>query len=432
MFFELAVLIAILVNCLIITIEVQVSRVTKRFPLLFYLRLTIWFLFLNYLTKIISIILKNEAFFRIHIILIFPFTFFFILFFNNIIQESYYTIGLILTCCLGFLLIFLATQPNIVQVVIENGSEKFVLTGLINIIYKIFNLLFVSYLFVWGLKTWLNSPFYQKRKSFFCFIGSLIFFSGFIFDTFQSGFPILSIFTLLSNFFGLLIYTIILSINVKILYVLPYTVYRISVRDNNGNPLYDHDWTDMNITETVFTGFLNAIEIMSEEVMHVGGILDINLNKGILFVIRTKYITVGLLASKSSKLLRDCVINFANDFEVKFERFLKVSCTDMKEYKSAYELITKYFSIIPYQNIKNKNHLLTLSFKYHQLPEEIKHKLKDIFKNEEEYEDVLNELIKTPCSDPYEFFDLYDELKDEIDKLDLKQYRLDQKDKDFD
>ncbi len=52
--------------------------------------------------------------------------------------------------------------------------------------------------------------------------------------------------------------------------------------------------------------------------MHVGGILDINLNEGILIVTRNKYITVGLLASKASKLLRDCVNNsnilYPNDF----------------------------------------------------------------------------------------------------------------------
>ncbi len=73
---------------------------------------------------------------------------------------------------------------------------------------------------------------------------------------------------------------------------MPYIVYRIAVRDNKGNPLYDHDWTDMNITETVFSGFLNTIEIVSEEVMHLERILDINLNEGILLVTRYEYITV--------------------------------------------------------------------------------------------------------------------------------------------
>ena len=208
---------------------------------------------------------------------------------------------------------------------------------------------------------------------------------------------------------------------VKILYFLPYVVYRIAVRDNKVNPLYNHDWTDMNITETVFSGFLNTIEIMSEEVMHVGGILDINLNEGILLVTRYEYITVGLLASKTSKLLRDCVNNFTHDFENKFKMLLKKSCIDMKEYKSAYEFINKYFSIIPYQNIKNKNQLMTLSAKYHELPKQIENKFKNIFENEDEYENVLNELIKIPCSNPSEFFDLYDELKHEINELELKE-----------
>jgi hypothetical protein len=176
----------------------------------------------------------------------------------------------------------------------------------------------------------------------------------------------------------------------------------------------------MNITESVFTGFLNAIEIMSEEVMHVGGILDIQLNEGILIVYRSEYITVGLLASKASKLLRDCVNNFTNDFEFKFESHLKKLCIDMNVYSSANEFINKYFSIIPYYNIKNKNQLMTLSYKYHEVPEQIKNNFKNIFENEKEYANVLNELIKTPCANLFEFFDLYDELKHEIDELELK------------
>ncbi|KKM64469.1 hypothetical protein LCGC14_0851670 [marine sediment metagenome] len=58
--------------------------------------------------------------------------------------------------------------------------------------------------------------------------------------------------------------------NVKILYVLPYPIYRISVRDHKGNLLYDHDWSESSISETAFSGFLNAIEIMIEEIMQMG------------------------------------------------------------------------------------------------------------------------------------------------------------------
>jgi hypothetical protein len=183
----------------------------------------------------------------------------------------------------------------------------------------------------------------------------------------------------LSNFIRILIITEVIMKNVKILYVLPYIVYRIAVRDNKGNLLYDHGWTEINIPETVFSGVLNAIEIISEEVMYIGGTLDINLNEGILIVTRNKYITVGLLASKASKLLRDCVNNFTNDFENKFKSLLEKSCIDMNEYKLACEFIDKYFSIIPYQNIKNKNQLITLSHKYHDLLKQIKNNFKFIF-----------------------------------------------------
>ncbi|MFW9989742.1 MAG: hypothetical protein ACFFC3_13900 [Candidatus Odinarchaeota archaeon] len=426
---EVFFLLLIVIVGLVATIAIQKSNITERFPLLFYLRLTSWFLVLYYLTRIISIILNSEAFTRVNVILLFPVTFFFILFYNNISKESYYTFGLILACCLGFLLIFLGMLPNASHLEVEIGTERFVAFGFFDLINNTIYILFIGYLFMWGLKTWLSSPFYLKTKSFMCFIGTLFYIGGFILNLLYHINPIFNIFIHLSNLIGILILTLVIMRNVKILYVLPYIIYRISVRDNKGNPLYDHDWSELNIHETVFSGFLNAIEIMSEEVMHVGGILDINLNKGILIVNRSHYITIGLLASKASKLLRDCVINFANDFEKKFERYLKISCIDMDKYKSAYEFINKYFALIPYQIIKSKNQLLTLSSKYQSLPQQTKNKFKDIFCNELEYESVLNDLVKTPCSDPSEFFNLYNELQNEINQLDLKD--LKKTDKDF-
>jgi len=419
--FELVSLIFITTLCLIITIAVQVSAIAKKFPLLFYLRLTTWFLVLYFLTDIISIIINTDVFTRVHIVLMFPFTFFFILFFNNILKETYYTIGLIMVCCLGFLLIFLGTQPNVVQLVTEMGFEKYVPNGLFNMIHNVLYFIFIIYFFFWGFETWLSSPFYLKKKALINLIGTVIYvFGGLLFHILYDINPIFKIFMNISNLIGMLIITIVIMKNVKILYIFPYTIYKISVRDHKGNPLYDHDWSESNISETVFSGFLNAIEIMSEEIMHMGGILDINLNKGILSVNRSKHITIGLVASKDSKLLRDCVINFANDFENKFERLLKKSCIDMNEYKPAYELINKYFSNIPYRIIKSKNQVITLSYKYNNIPKQIKNKFKDIFDKEEEFENVLNELIITPYSDPSEFFDLFEELKLEIDELDLK------------
>ena len=55
------------------------------------------------------------------------------------------------------------------------------------------------------------------------------------------------------------------------------------------------------------------------------------------------------------------------------------------------------------------------------MPKQIENNFKNIFENKDECENVLNELIKTPYSDPSEFFDFYDEFKHEIDELELKK-----------
>ena len=426
---ELIFLIAVTISCLIITIAIQGSARARKFPLLFYLRLASWFLVLYYITSIISILLKNEFFARIHVILLFPYIFFFILFVNNIVKETYYTNGVILVCSLGFLVIFLASQPNAFQLILIGDDGKFMPSGLLSIIYIIFWLLFIAYFFYWGFKTWSSSPFYMKKKALICFLAITLYVSGGILFSLlylfvNSNFLI---FQNVTNTIGLLILTIVIGKNIKLLYVIPHIIYRISVRDQKGNPLYDHDWSDLKITETIFTGFLNAIELMSEEIMNVGGILDINLNKGILIISRSEKITVGLIASKASKLLRDCVINFANDFEIKFERLLKKSNTDMNDYTSAYELINKYFSNIPYRFIKSKEQILTLSSKNFKIPQQIEYKFKDIFDKKEDYDLIIDELARSPMSIPSIMIDLYDELKDEIDELKLKDDKDKQK-----
>jgi hypothetical protein len=165
----------------------------------------------------------------------------------------------------------------------------------------------------------------------------------------------------------------------------------------------------------VFTGFINAVQLMSEEVIHAGRLLDITLQEGILIVYNSKFITVGLVASKSSTLLRDCVRNFTHDFEEQFEFLLKSSDIDMKKYEPAYALIDKHFSNFPYRIIPDKHHPLLLSVKKSKIPLQIDDKYYEIFKKDEEIEKIKAELIRFPVSSHDDFLKLYDELKDEND-----------------
>jgi hypothetical protein len=216
---------------------------------------------------------------------------------------------------------------------------------------------------------------------------------------------------------GLIIINLAFLREPKLLFILPFKIYRIVVKDKNGHPLYDHDWSETEISETIFTGFLNAVQLMSEEVMHIGGLLDINLEDGILILKESENITVGLVASKSSKLLRDSVINFTNDFETKFKRELKSSVTKMSQYDAAFELIEKYFSNFPYSIIKSKKQCLLLTGKHAKIPLELENKLRQIFPDEDEFEAIKTELLKTPLSFSSEFTKFVEEMRDENEEL---------------
>jgi len=216
---------------------------------------------------------------------------------------------------------------------------------------------------------------------------------------------------------GVFMICIAIYMEPKILYILPFSVYRIFVKDRDGNPLFDHDWSESEIGEPIFTGFINAVQLMSQEVMNIGGLLSIDLTEGILILKESEYITIGLVSSKSSKLLRDSLIGFSKDFEEKFQSKLKKSITDKKEYMAAYELIEKYFSNFPSKLIKSKKQPLLLAGKYAKIPLELENKLRKIFPDEEEYEAIKTELIKSPLSFTSGFTKLYNELKDEIEKI---------------
>jgi hypothetical protein len=118
---------------------------------------------------------------------------------------------------------------------------------------------------------------------------------------------------------------------------------------------------------------------MSKEVMDVGGLLDINMEKGIMILHHSRNITVGLIASKSSKLLRESLLKFSMDFETKFKFELNQSIKEMNAYSGACELIEKYFSNFPYRIFTNKKQPLLLSGKFTQIPKELDERIKTTF-----------------------------------------------------
>ncbi|MBY8990045.1 MAG: hypothetical protein KGD58_04750 [Candidatus Lokiarchaeota archaeon] len=395
---------------------------TKKITSLFYFRLVFLAFSVFFVFDGLSILFISPFFSRISGIILLPLTLLVIISINYTFREDYYSLGLIIFCGLGVLLVYVGLQPDSVGVSTYLGYPRIDWRGLFNILGILFSGVVSFYLLYWGTKTYLKAPFLIKKDATILFLGILfasvlgmLFYFLYVFE------PVYILFSNLSIIIGLVVFTIAIIREPKLLYILPFTVFRIVVKDREGRPLFDHDWSESNISERIFTGFLNAVQLMSEEVMHIGGLLDINLEEGILILKESDKTTVGLVASKSSKLLRDSVVSFTTAFEKKFDRELKASVSDMSAYEPAYELIEKYFSNFPYKIIKNKKQPLLLSGKYLRIPPELDNKLRSVITDEKEYEAIKAELIKSPLSMPSDFFKSYSEMKEELEQISGKE-----------
>ncbi len=210
---------------------------------------------------------------------------------------------------------------------------------------------------------------------------------------------------------GIIVFMLSIIYEPKILYILPFKLIRMIVRDRNGNPLFNHDWTDVEFDATIFAGFLNALKIMSERVMKIGEPFEINLQKGTLIIQNSDLITVGLIATKSSKLIRKALIKFTSAFQERFHILLLQGIKDPEEYQSAIDLIELFFSNFPYSFIKSKHDPL-LPMK--PLPPQLECKVRNIIESDLEFERIKKEFTQAPLKLVPEFVSLYEELSQEL------------------
>ena len=395
--------------CVLLTYKVPKAR---NITSLAYIRFGIIFVSLFILFEGFGDLLLVSYLKRISLSLLFPAAICFIIGMNYAMKESFNSISLILMFSLGIVLCILAFQPGAVVPITGEGYLSYESIGIFSIMVNIYLILTILFIFLWGLRTWRNAPFLIRKEANLFFLGII---SCTIVSTIVYFFiyliPVVILISTISLGIGMTIFNIAIVREPKLLYILPFTIYRITVRDQDGFPLFDHDWSSSDISETVFSGFLNAIQLMSEKVLRIGDPMDIRLEEGNLILRQSEFITVGLVASNSSKLLTESVSHFSVDFEERFKILLQQSCKDKKEYATAYDLIEKYFSNFHYNIVRTAKSPLLLSMK---IPLELENKLKDIFADEKEIEFIKSEISKSPLGVTSEFLDLYNELKEEI------------------
>jgi len=401
---------------LLITI---IAPKTKKVFHIRFIQLGILGITLSYYLEAISILYLSEIFVKITGLILFPITVFFVIGVNYIVREKPNTLALVITCCLGVILCVNAYLPDAVIIEFEDKFLMINLDGWFKVIADTFQVIIVGIIGYWGIITWSNAPFLIKKEANIFLIGTSCIVIRVLINLLVNIHPLWILGVHVVFALGIIILTLVITNEPKILFIFPFTLYRIIVRDKEGYPLFDHDWSQSKISEKVFTGFLNAIQLMSTEVINLGGLLDIDLKEGNLMIHESHYISVGLVSSKTSKFLRNTLSNFTEDFEKLFEKKLVKEIKEPKEYEAAYLLIDKYFANFPIRLIKAKKDDILLESNYLEIPKQLEQKLESITINEEELNLLKSELHKAPTGFTSEFFKLYDKLtREDAEELD--------------
>jgi len=389
---------------------------TKKIYHLRFIKLGILGISLFYFFEAFSYLFLSEILAMISGILLFPTTVFILIGVNYIMREKVNTFSLVIICCLG---VFLCVSAFFPEAVVIDSVDTFTMIqwgGWFKVIAEIYHILFIGIIGYWGIITWANAPFLIKKEANQFLIAASFMVVRVMINLLVYVHPIWILAVNIVFAAGVIVLTLVITNEPKILFVFPFTLNRILVRDKNGYLLFDHDWSKSKISEQVFTGFLNAIQLMSNEVVNLGGVLDIDLKEGILMIHESQYVSVGLASSKSSKFLRNSLTHFIEDFENMFEHNLKEGIVDPKRYESAYLLIDKYFANFPIRLIEDIKDTILLESKYLEVPKQLEQKLESVALNQEELNLLKSELHKAPTGFTSEFFTLYDKLTREDDQ----------------
>jgi hypothetical protein len=386
---------------------------TKKIYHLLFIKLGILGISLFYFIEAFSYLFLSEILAIISGILLFPTTVLILIGVNYIMREEVNTFSLVSIFCLGVILCVVAFFPDAVIIEIEDRFTMIQLGGWFKVIAELFHIIFIGIVGYWGIITWANAPFLLKNEAKLFLIATSFLVARVLINLMVYLSPIWILGVQIAFASGIIMLTLVITNEPKIIFIFPFTLNRILVRDKNGYPLFDQDWSKSKINEQVFTGFLNAIQLMSDEVVNLGGLLDIDLKEGILMIHESRYVSVGLVSSKSSKFLRNSLTHFIEDFEEMFEHNLKQGITDPKKYESAYLLIERYFANFPIRLIEDTKENVLLEAEYLEIPKQLEQKLDTIALNNEELNLLKSELHKAPTGFTSDFFNLYDKLSRE-------------------
>jgi hypothetical protein len=223
--------------------------------------------------------------------------------------------------------------------------------GILRIFQVIYIFYFVSLYFIWSYQTWRRAPVSLKRLTSLLLIGSTLFSIVtalmYALGTFVRVFNSIAF---IINGIGAFTTIIVIIKDPRIIFILPFKAYRILIVDTNESvALFKHDWAKVGkLEENMFSMMLQAIGSVLDDILKKGEVQEIQMDRAVLLIHHDKTHSIAsiLIASKSSKSLKDALKKFNENFITVFSSNLDEE-RKVGSFKESQEIVDKIFDFVP-------------------------------------------------------------------------------------
>ena len=150
---------------------------------------------------------------------------------------------------------------------------------------------------------------------------------------------------------GVLITSIVFTKQPKIAFILPFKALRLTVfKVEGGANLYTYDWESGKslIDEDLFAAMIDGVSSLIRDSIQSGEIREVKMENAALIIQKSDNFNIAhvIIATHTSKALREGLLSFSKKFDEKFSEYIDQS-HEVSRFSTATELVTHYFSFLP-------------------------------------------------------------------------------------
>jgi len=249
-------------------------------------------------------------------------------------------------------LFFLAMQPGSVENwTFPNGDKSLAMGGLIQYVYPAIEMLVLFVPWYHAIAIHRQAPPSMKRYSATYLIAWTIILWGVCVVTLTRLSLIIPGIQALMIAFAILLVSVVFVRQPKLAFILPFKVMRLTVIDtDSGISIFSHTWRSGAgiIDENMFSGMLQGVSDFIKESINRGNVDEIKLTEGVLILQRNQQTSAAcvLVATKSSRTLRDALRRFSNRFCEQFKSCLP-NTSEVGQFAPASSLVAECFPFLP-------------------------------------------------------------------------------------